>query len=276
MVQASAVLAARRDVHLADVATPLATARYSSRFERTGQIERAAVDQDDLDAADKVVAVHLGWPFLDALDRGHSALVHWLIAEIQSFTTGRKIKRKFSKKKIDKLNENDFTRCSRRSKICRPIGSRDSSRSSANIRRCSATRCLAGGRDAVPLAVGDWFGGGDGDDGCLRAAIHETRSALVNSHRHKVRPPRSPCRRTCRRLRFAVFADVEVKVDIAADNRVAHAPVQLFVHIRHLGVDPFVQVAGHHRTDEGPSPRVFRDVERIARLEAEKGVACEG
>ena len=203
VVQASAVLAARRAVHLADVATPLATARYSSRFERTGQIERAAVDQDDLDAADKVVAVHLGWPFLDALDRGHSALVHW-------------------------------------------------------------------------LAVGDWFGGGDGDDGCLRAAIHETRSALVNSHRHKVRPPRSPCRRTCRRLRFAVFADVEVKVDIAADNRVAHAPVQPFVHTRHLGVDPFVQVAGHHRTDEGPSPRVFRDVERIARLEAEKGVVCEG
>ena len=46
--------------------------------------------------------------------------------------------------------------------------------------------------------------------------------------------------------------------------------------VRHLGVDPFVQVAGHHRTDEGPSPRVYRDVERIARLEAEKGVVCEG
>ena len=60
-------------------------------------------------------------------------------------------------------------------------------RTFADTQRSDAA--VASGRDAVPLAVGYRFGDGDGGDGRLRAAKHETRSALVDFQRNKVRSP---------------------------------------------------------------------------------------
>lgn len=83
LIDARAAVTAHWSMDFADLPTPMTSIGDATGLQCVGQVQRPTVNGQTLNAAHKVVTVHLAWPLLDGLNRSYSTEVHGMIAEVQ-------------------------------------------------------------------------------------------------------------------------------------------------------------------------------------------------